>query len=120
MHVELRAALQPGARIQHVVKVRVRQQHSLDRPPADRTLHRRKLRAGIDQEAFLPAARSHDVGVDLQRPARDRSNVEIIHQNVLLESTSSVTGPSLTSETFMSVWKMPVSTCTPAARRPSQ
>ena len=53
---------------------------------------------------FSPAAQAHDVGIDLQRPAGDRSNVEIFHhQNVLLESTSSVTGPSLTSETFMSV-----------------
>ena len=92
-----------------MVEVRVREQHRLDLSAADRAVDRRIFRAGINQHALIRAGRAHHVGIHIQRAARHGFDIQL-HQNVLLESISSVTGPSLTSETFISVWKMPVST----------
>ena len=102
VHIELYAVFQPWPRIKHVIKVRMRQQHRRDLPAADRAANRRILRARIDQHALIGAIRPHDISIDIQRAAGHGFDIQL-HQNVLLESISSVTGPSLISETFISV-----------------
>jgi len=110
MNIELNALRKPGQRVKHVIKVRMRKQNGGDGPSADRAFNRGALGARIDQNAARIPRQAHNVRIDLQRTADDRTDIQIIHQNVLLESSSSVTGPSLINDTFMSAWKMPVST----------
>ena len=70
MQVKRRPRIPKGRERQHVVKVRVRQDHGRSAPSCEPFLELHERHAGIHDHAVVPPRRAQDVRVDRERPAR--------------------------------------------------